>query len=221
MPNHHPDQFLLSDFAAGSTNAAVALPVAVHLEHCAKCRNDTNALTAVGSNLFADLDSVPVSDNAFQQTLEAIDKVGSMEDAAQQTQQSVTNADVPRALQALIPGDLEQLTWQRLGSSLRVARLTFGDRQHEVALHHIRADGQVANHGHRGNEITVVLRGGFSDADGDYRAGDFMWRTADEVHQPAAWKDSDCLCLSVLDAPIRVEGWLGWLINPFVRLDAR
>jgi putative transcriptional regulator len=67
----------------------------------------------------------------------------------------------------------------------------------------------------------VVLRGGFSDADGDYQAGDFVVRTAGEVHRPAAWPHSDCLTLSVLDGPIYFQGWLARLANPFLKLRPR
>ena len=118
----------------------------------------------------------------------------------------------------LVPDGADALQWQRVNSSLRAARLRFGDGRREVALHHIAAGGRVLEHGHKGNEITVVLRGRFSDQDGSYQQGDFLVRGPSDVHRPVAAEDSDCLCLAVLDAPIRLTGLLGRVVNPFLRI---
>ena len=76
-------------------------------------------------------------------------------------------------------------------------------------------------HGHAGSEITVVLQGSFSDQDGRYAQGDFLVRGPGDEHRPVAAADSDCLCLAVLDAPIRLGGLLGRLANPFLRIHPR
>lgn len=154
MTHYHPDQFLLNDYVAGSLPGAVALPIAVHLEYCAQCREEVAQLGRLGAELFSELDPVPVGDDAF-------------------------------------------------------------------ARHHIRAGGKVLAHGHAGSEITVVLHGSFSDQDGRYAQGDFLVRGPGDEHRPVAAADSDCLCLAVLDAPIRLGGLLGRLANPFLRIHPR
>ena len=68
--------------------------------------------------------------------------------------------------------------------------------------------------------MTLVLQGGFSDADGDYNAGDFIYRSLNEAHSPRAFADEDCICLAVLDAPLRFTGWKYRWMNPFLRLQA-
>ncbi|NIQ14264.1 MAG: transcriptional regulator, partial [Candidatus Dadabacteria bacterium] len=83
-----------------------------------------------------------------------------------------------------------------LTPSLQVARLQTGQDQFEVSLHNIRAGGKIAEHGHKGTEITVVLKGSFSDANGIYQQGDFLLKEPGDVHQPIASQDSDCLCLT-------------------------
>jgi len=130
-------------------------------------------------------------------------------------------AGLPRALRSLVPTGVEELDWKRISASLRASRLGFGDPQREVALHHIRAGGKVLAHGHAGSEITVVLQGSFSDQDGRYAQGDFLVRGPGDEHRPVAAADSDCLCLAVLDAPIRLGGLLGRLANPFLRIHPR
>lgn len=218
-PSYHPDQFMLGDYAAGTLQGAFALPLAVHLEYCEQCRAETGQLQEVGARLFEELDPVPVSDDALEQVLRRID--GAEPVAAVSARVAVTaDPALPRVLQSLVPAGLEGLQWKRIGP-LRSSRLRFGDPAREVALQHIAAGGKVLEHGHRGSEVTVVIDGSFSDQDGCYRAGDFLVRGPEDVHRPVAAQDGDCLCLAVLEAPIRLEGWVGRLANPFLKIHPR
>jgi putative transcriptional regulator len=219
-PCFHPDQFMLGDYAAGSLHGAFALPLAVHLEYCEQCRTEAHQLEEVGARLFEDLDPVPVSDDAFDQVLRRIEGPGAAVPGAGHGAVPAAAHGLPRVLQGLVPAGLDALEWKRIGS-LRSSRLRFGDPTREVALQHISAGGKVLEHGHRGAEITVVINGSFSDHDGCYRAGDFLVRGPEDVHRPVAAQDGDCLCLAVLEAPIRLEGWMGRLANPFLKIHPR
>lgn len=217
MTHFHPDQFLLNDYAAGSLAGAVALPIAVHLEYCPRCRAEARQLETLGAQLFEELDPVPVADDALERLMQRLDDKTPV--LASSTARRVPDG-LPRVLRTLVPGGLDALDWRRMGS-LRASRLRFGDVTREVALHHISAGGKVLEHGHSGTEITVVLNGRFSDQDGLYQQGDFLVRGPDDVHRPIAAEDSDCLCLAVLDAPIRFAGLLGRIANPFMRIHPR
>lgn len=111
-------------------------------------------------------------------------------------------------------------TWERINRSLSIGRIKIDDPKREVALHRLQAGGKVSNHDHRGREFTVVLTGSFSDQDGLYLPGDFLVREPGQAHQPIASKDGSCVCLSVLEAPIKFTG-LSRLLNPFLRLKPR
>jgi putative transcriptional regulator len=216
-PSFHPDQFLLNEYVAGSAPGAVALALAAHLEWCASCRREVGELAAIGAELFAQLDPVPVADDGLQRVLAHIDGQAA-DHAASAAQVRRDGLPLPSLVAQLVPHGLDALRWTRASGSLRTARLRFGDRQREVALHHIVASGRIPEHGHAGNEYTLVLRGSFSDRQGCYQRGDFIARGPGDVHRPVAAEDGDCLCLAVLDAPVRLTGWLGYVINPFLRL---
>ena len=66
--------------------------------------------------------------------------------------------------------------------------------------------------------MTLVLQGGFSDSAGSYHEGDFIYREADELHAPTALQSEDCICLAVLDAPLKFTGWKYRWMNPFLQL---
>jgi len=87
-------------------------------------------------------------------------------------------------------------------------------------LYHIKAGGRIPDHGHRGSEMTLILQGGFSDANGSYHVGDFLYREADDTHAPTALQSEDCICVAVLDAPLKFTGWKHRWMNPFLRLQA-
>ena len=105
--------------------------------------------------------------------------------------------------------------------SLREAKLETGQNKSEVSLYKIRRGGSAAEHNHKGREVTLVLEGAFSDSEGTYNVGDYVVREAGEIHRPIATQDKDCLCLSVLDAPLKLTGMMGALVNPFLSFQPR
>ena len=115
----------------------------------------------------------------------------------------------------------QEFRWEKISSALSIGRIRMDDSEREVALHKLEPGGKVGNHDHKGREITVVLTGSFSDQDGLYLPGDFLVRDSGESHQPMASHDSSCVCLSVLEAPVKFTGRLTRLINPFLRLKPR
>jgi putative transcriptional regulator len=117
-------------------------------------------------------------------------------------------------------GDYEDLEWRRINSALQISQLRTGDREHEFALYHIKAGGRIPQHTHRGTELTLVLEGSFSDEEGVYQQGDFLLRDAQDTHTPTAARSADCICIGVLDAPIRFTPWNYRILNPFLRLHA-
>ena len=66
--------------------------------------------------------------------------------------------------------------------------------------------------------MTLILQGGFSDAHGSYRKGDFLVRRQGDVHAPTALQSEDCICLVVLDAPLKFTDWKFRWLNPFLKL---
>ncbi|MCG3171113.1 MAG: Anti-sigma-E factor ChrR [Pseudomonadales bacterium] len=222
MTRYHPDQFLLNDYVAGSLPGAVALAIAVHLDYCPQCRAEVGQLSRLGGELFGGLDPVPVAEDAFARLLQRLDDIPPAAAAgAVPARGHGASQGLPRALRTLVPAGVDQLDWQRSGRGVRTSRLRFGDPRREVALYQIRAGAHAIEHGHGGNEITVVLNGAFSDHEGCYRAGDFVLRGSADVHRPVAAPDADCLCLGVLEAPVRLGGLIGRIANPFLRLHPR
>lgn len=218
MATFHPQLELLTEYAAGSLSVAQSACIAAHLNYCGECRHSVMQLQDIGAALFESNDPAPVGDVLLNRVLARLD-----EEAPLHYSSAADHADsnaTPALLQRLMKGDFSDLPWRKVTDALRITRLRTGDPNYEFALYHIRAGGVIPDHEHRGNEMTLVLEGGFSDDRGTYHPGDFTFRRAADRHSPRALADQDCICLAVLDAPLRFTGWKYRWMNPFLRLHA-
>lgn len=220
MVDYHPDSRFLTDYAAGTLALSEAACVAAHLHYCGRCRARVQQLTDIASHLFAGLQGqVPESaEDQFEQLMTRID---TEPDDGERMRPDVSEHDgdrrLPGVVRALVGEEqLEQLDWVRLGKALRIAPIELQSAGRQTALYDIRAGSRMPEHEHRGEEITVLLQGSFSDADGKYEVGDFVVRHAGEPHQPMATQDVDCLCLVSLERPVRATSFWFRLFEPLI-----
>ncbi len=61
-----------------------------------------------------------------------------------------------------------------------------------------------------------MLEGSFTDETGRYARGDVSVADPEVTHQPVAGRECDCICLAVTDAPLKMTGPLGRILNYFV-----
>jgi len=227
MINHHPDDNLLAEYTSGSLAWALSLSVCAHIQLCPHCRQRAANLNKIGGALLNASPMEPCAAGNFERLMQRISQqekspvlanVTSDVTGSVVTGPAVTDpmlSELPKVIAKLLPTN-RKLKWQRVSSSLKTVRLTTGQRDYEVAFQRISSGGKVVEHDHGGVEVTLVLKGSFSDEQGVYSEGDFLVRNAGEVHRPTATLNQDCLCLSVVAAPVRVTGFLGHLINPFL-----
>jgi putative transcriptional regulator len=174
----------------------------------------------MGSALFEQLPQQAVDDSLLDSVLARLDEEPPLSYSTNGVDNGLDNDGQPALLQRLMAGDYADLDWNRVSAALQTSHLRTGDLDHEFALYHIKAGGSIPQHSHRGTELTLVLEGSFSDEDGVYQPGDFLMRDASHVHSPTATQAADCICIGVLDAPIRFTGWNYRLLNPFLKLRA-
>ena len=216
MVHFHPDEAQLAEYVNGSLDFGVSICISAHLEYCPVCAAKVQQMLQVGANLLQESQAMDIPDNMEQALLDRID---SQALSGFEKQEAVANdarhSDLPSVVQKMISN--HELEWKKLSLSLEAARLKSDQDQYELALHRIRAGQRVIEHGHRGDEYTVVLRGSFSDHYGRYNAGDFVHRTGEDTHQPVASEDLDCLCLTAVSEPIRLTGMLS-VFNPLLKI---
>jgi putative transcriptional regulator len=227
-PQHHPDSNLLLEFASGSLDHGQSIAIASHLHYCTQCRAKVMDFERIGAAIMVTHkhDIQENSDTTAQQFDRLMTKIEQIKTSPIPTCSTPAHSndahnhhpELPKAVRKML---LPTTRWKRITSSLRSAGLIAGQDKYGVSLQKIQAGGKVPQHDHRGTEITVVLKGSFSDEDGVYQQGDFLLRNEGDIHSPMASKNQDCLCLSVEQAPVKLTSVLGrLLINPFLRINA-
>ncbi len=214
MSHYHPDELMLMNYAAGNLSSAEALIVSVHLASCHQCQTYVRQTNLLGGVLFENI-TPATPDN--RDVIDAfIASLPERKGVAAESSSSVTNG-FNNPLDKYLPADLHNLAWKKQTKTISKFDLSglLGEKNADVVLQKISAGAQVPKHTHKGTEYTLILRGGFSDELGVYHRGDFISRDASHKHSPTALQNEDCICIAVLNAPIRFTGWMR-ILNPFL-----
>lgn len=211
LRHHLPEETLL-DYAAGAASAPLALLVACHLALCARCREALASLEAVGGALLTGIEPAALPAEAKAALLARLDQPVTVEPAPA----PAGDADLPLPLRRLLDRPVATLQWRPLVPGLRDSLLmqTDGDTLRLLAIDTGHA---MPRHSHRGNELTMVLRGGLSDNFGQYHIGDVAVADSAVDHRPRADRGEDCLCLAMTDAPRRLTGPIGRWFSSFIK----
>lgn len=217
---HHVSDELLMDYAGGGLEEGWSLAVATHLALCPHCRTRLRAMEATGGAMLEGIGET-VDNRADEASWNALrSKLG---EAPKQQPRPAANRvarpgafPVPEPLRSRLGGDLDGLRWRALGLGAYHYPITTGDRTISVRLLRIPAGKPVPEHGHKGRELTLVLRGAFSDEQDRFGPGDFEETDESINHQPVADAGEDCICLAVTDAPLKFKSRLVRLIQPLI-----
>ena len=211
---YHPSDEFLVAYGAGSLDEASALLVATHLALCPRCRTEVGRIEALGGAVIEDLPPTNLAPDALATVLARLDL------PPQPPMPAVLAAEtsgLPAPLRLYLPAGIDALPWKRLAAGIEQAIL-LQVRGIRARLLRIGAGIAVPPHGHGGMELTMVLQGGFADLGRDYARGDVAMADQQVVHSPAADGGETCLCLAVTDAPLKLTGLVGMLVNPFLDL---
>ncbi len=213
---HHFDDATLMAYAAGTLPEGMALLVACHLHWCPACRDRVKHAEAVGGALLDSIEPKSMSANALDDILSRLDDEQPTVDVSP-TQSVILPKDVPAPLHSYINTSLDNLPWKRLGYGVHHIDLNLGSKG-TTRLLKIAPGVSVPHHTHSGNELTLILRGSYSDEIGRFSAGDVADLDGEIHHQPIVDTDQDCICLIATDSPLKFSGLMGRLVQPFIGL---
>lgn len=216
MTRSHLEREMLFDYAAGSLAEAPSLVAATHLAYCKTCRDELAALEHVGGELLAQAEAAPVAGDALARTLARLERP-EPEIASEPILDAASRSVMPGPLRRFVGRNLDQLKWRRVGPRIEEAVLATASPEFKTSLLRIAAGAAVPVHTHGGREYTLVLKGGIIDDGMEYRQGDVMAMDETHEHRPVATPDEECICLAVLDAPVRLTGRFTRFLNPFLR----
>jgi putative transcriptional regulator len=200
---------LLAGYVAGALQPHLHALIESHLILSEENRPFVRALEkAAGDELEATAPAKPLGRAARDQVLAAI-YAGGWYGAPRPRKH---DPDVPEPLDKLVGMALKDVPWRfkAPGLSSHVLHRSGGLT---AALYRIGAGRRFPAHTHEGLEITLVLKGGFSDQAGHHLRGDVAIADPSVDHRPRADPGEPCVCFAVTDAPLRLTGPLGRLIQ--------
>ena len=201
---------LLAGYAAGQLPAPLHGLIAAHLMMKPDNRGFVEAMEVLHSDAIVAAEPAPLSrrdemlNRIFAQPVDV-------------PKERISNADdvVPEPIAAIVGSDLSKLKWRTRLPGLKEYALK-DPSGCEASLLWIKAGRTMPSHTHEGTEITLVLKGAFSDGSQHYARGDIAIADGDVNHRPKADQDEDCICFVVNDAPLRLTGPFGRIFQNFV-----
>ncbi|KEQ17522.1 ChrR family anti-sigma-E factor [Endozoicomonas numazuensis] len=216
MTTHHPDLSTLMSYSAGSLPDAIATVVAAHLSLCDHCSCHVQEAEQIGISLLEQLEPTPMSAGAKDDILSMLGETTQAAEPAKPEPHVPDDADVPSPLRHLLGHYLDDLHWKTMAPGLKQFILPAAESN--LRLLKIAPGTCMPSHGHTGSELTLVLRGSYSDELGRFCAGDVADLDPDIQHQPVADTHEGCICLIATDAPLRFNGLVPRLLQPFFQL---
>jgi putative transcriptional regulator len=208
---HHLDEATILAYAAGTLDEAIAVVVAAHAAWCPECRNAIRNAEALGGEFLTTLETDTVSSGCRGRTM------ASLEGAAlyRLPQKRTRPTELPGPLARILGGDLADIRWRRVapGIAKADAKLSPGARG---KLHFLKiAPGKaVPEHGHGGEEITLILKGSYRDCFGRFGKGDVADLDEEVEHKPVVEGEEECICVVATVAPTRFKSVFARLMQP-------
>jgi putative transcriptional regulator len=214
MINHHPSTELLLSYAAGNLADGFALVVASHASMCPDCRRRIAHAESIGGALLYSMEPAKMSGGALQEALSRI-ATEDLHDPDADPVSRHADSEAPAPLRRFVPGAFDDLAWRTLAPGMKHIRLDLDDGEPAKARLMRFAPGVATPaHSHKGHEVTMVLKGSFSDELGRFGPGDVQEADAGVSHQPMADTGEDCICLIVTDAPLKFDNLVGKILQP-------
>jgi putative transcriptional regulator len=213
-PTHHLDYSTLMAYAAGTLDEAFAVVAASHISACPVCREALLEAEAVGGALLEQMPEDQVSGDCRSRTLAALEAAP----AAPARRAAPRRSAIPKPLARLIgASDFNDIAWKTRapGVAMFDIKLPAGAKG-QLRLLRIGAGRAMPEHGHGGEEITLVLKGAYRDHIGRFAAGDVADLDEEIEHKPVVEGDQDCICLVATERPTRFKTLAARLMQPFV-----
>ena len=207
---HHPSDETLAAFAAGALDEPRAVVVATHVSMCAHCAGAMRAFEHVGGALLEAAAPAAMSAGALERAMVQLDRT------------SPDTAGAPINPAELLPAPLRYYPvgrWRRVGGGLLTCPVhvpVHGDVR--VFLLKGGPGTRLLQHRHTGTEWTCVIHGAYRDARRRYGPGDFDEVDESIEHYQVVEEGETCIAVVAMQGDIRLRGWLGRLLQPFIRL---
>ena len=213
--HHHLNDDTLMAYVAGAVSESMSFVIATHLSLCANCRNKVKEMEKIGGIALDDENKLAMQPGALDAVLGMLDEGFDKENLKPANDQK--KSSIPMPLAQFIPNELDDIQWKNMAPGIKTFPLTEVKAGNgSIRLLKISPGVTIPEHSHNGSELTLVLKGSFSDEIGRFKAGDIADLDDDTDHQPIADSSEDCICLVVTEGPLKFKALVPRLMQYFV-----
>jgi len=194
----HPDVSTLLTCAAGSQPEALCAVVASHISICPGCFKTLREMQGVGEVLFDRLTPAFLS-----RPTPPLPTDEPQPNAVEQSSETQHASEVPRTLRPFLGDSLDALRWAVVGRGIEqhVIALSPGAKG-DLRVLRLDRGASIPEHGHQGEEVSLVLRGACRDGHDTYFAGDFMDMDDEARHGLIADDETGCILIVGSEHPL-------------------
>jgi putative transcriptional regulator len=169
---------------------------------CPACRRAVALLEAVGGALLDRLAPAALGEDSLAETLALLDRAPASPPPPPAPASPSSMALLPRPLRDYVP-DLDAVGWMPISPGFDAAEIWGDGRAPLARLLRLRGGFVVPAHEHCGQEMLLVLDGVLIDRMRHGR-GDVLVADGGTAHEPKAEPGATCMCLAVLEGPLRL-----------------
>ena len=219
--SHHLDDATLLRCASGDLDEAFSVVAASHIAMCAECRRAVRVAEELGGLLLEQADGADLAIGAFDRVMQRLDGDEAKPRQAMSAPCAPSDdrpaGDVPAPLQRFVGPRLDDISWKFVAPGVRKHAIALPSKpQSSLYMLHIAPGKAVPEHGHGGEEMTLILSGAYNDALGHFGRGDIADLDEHIEHQPQVEPGAPCICLVATEAPTRFKDFFSRLFQPLV-----
>ena len=211
---HHPDPSTILAYAAGSVNESFALLVAAHAESCYDCQAAVDQAETLAGGLLSELPPAEMEPGFAADFWKKADRPAETETPISPR---VSPDGVPAALAPYLPNGLTGISWRMLVPGIQQYQLAGVESgAGSIRLLRIAPGVVIPEHSHLGSELTLILKGSYSDQTGNFSAGDISDVDSSVRHRPVVDSGQPCICLIATDQRLLFSSALNRMLQPFL-----
>lgn len=214
---HHPSDEVLLRYVGGGYDTAYNLVLATHLSVCDQCRRTVDLQQSIGGQVLE-------TEKPANMNISAADLLRKTElpeiDVAKTYKATMSKKhgfEIPAILNSYVDGDFDKLKWKSLGPKFKQCVLTV-DGEASARLLWMDPGYAVPAHGHSGEELSMILTGGYYDGGEAYTKGDVHFADHKSPHMPTAMEDGPCIVLAATDGPLIFKNLIPRLLQPLFKI---
>jgi putative transcriptional regulator len=218
MIRNHLDPSVLMSYAAGTLPGAISAVVVCHLSMCPQCSADLERLEDIGGLLLKGLKSVHSTE--AKDGISALSSLNRDEKRLQQDNHQILkwpdDQILPLPLARYLGMTIDEIPWKTLPKGVRQFWVKLPAGSGLMRLLKVPPGVHLLEHCHRGLELTLILKGIYSDHTGDYERGDVTEMNEGTQHQPRITSEEECICIVACEKAPRYSLWYARLLQPLL-----